>query len=423
VTPQSHGARPPGRRLGRLLHSPTLMPVLVFGVSGAGFALANLILARQLPEDEYALFTLVLALMNLGVPLAAVGLDVLVIRRRLHFGTALLARVLLATTLVGGVVGVMGAAYEVGLPEVIMIVISGSTGAAGLVAAAEYQRRHRFERSLALVHGPNLVLLLGAAAALVADVRAARPALLIQTVGFALSGVVGWLPLLREPRVDPGERTLPWREAFSLLGANASVTLLSQLDRLIIPHLMPLSVLATYGALSAVVGAFFRVLQRGIGYGLLPRLRAAGSVKERRRLVAKEARVVGALVFAGSLALWWATPLVQHVLLNDKYQFTPALVLASIVAGWAKIVTGFSRATVAALADGRELVLVNLSGWLSVALAVGAAAVGARWGLVGVIYGVGIGWMLRALTALAITVRHLRYAPAVPGTPPERAQR
>jgi hypothetical protein len=45
-------------------------------------------------------------------------------------------------------------------------------------------------------------------------------------------------------------------------------------------------------------------------------------------------------------------------------------------------------------------------------LAILAATVGARWGLAGVIYGVGLGWMVRALTSLAITVRHLRHPPA-----------
>ena len=390
------------------MRSPSLMPVLVFGASGAAFALANLILARQLPEEEYGLFTLVLALMVLSSTMAPVGLDLLSVRRPLRFGTALLRRVLVAATLVGVVFGLVGAAYGLGVAAVIMVVISGTTGGAGLVAAAEYQRRHRFPRSLILVHGPNLVLLLAAAVTVAAGVRVAWPAFAFVTAGFALTAVAGWLPLLREPAAFSGDDHVSWREALSLFGANASVTLLAQLDRLIIPHLMPLAMLATYGALSAVVGSMFRVLQRGVGYGLLPRLRSAGSVRERRRLVLKEARTVAVLVLFGSLLLWWATPVVQHLLLDDKYQFTPGLVLATIAAGLAKIVTGFSRATVTALADERELALVNISGWLSVVLAVAAAALGARWGLVGVIYGVGLGWLARAVTSLAITVRHLR---------------
>ena len=44
-----------------LWRSPTLRSATVMGVSGAGFAGANLILARRLPETEYALFTLFLS--------------------------------------------------------------------------------------------------------------------------------------------------------------------------------------------------------------------------------------------------------------------------------------------------------------------------------------------------------------------------
>ena len=180
------------------------------------------------------------------------------------------------------------------------------------------------------------------------------------------------------------------------------------------PQVLPLSALATYGALSAVVGSLFRVLQRGVGYALLPRLRAASTIAQRRRLIAVEAWVVGAVAVGGSLLLWILTPLVERWLLAGKYEFPPSLILAAIAVGLAKILTGFSRATVTALADHRELALVNVSGWISVALAVGAAVVGARWGLAGVIYGVGLGWLMRAVIALAVTSRHLRLRPAEP---------
>ena len=46
-----------------------------YGASGAGFAGANLILARLLPQTEYALFTLFVALVNLGYALAPAGVD------------------------------------------------------------------------------------------------------------------------------------------------------------------------------------------------------------------------------------------------------------------------------------------------------------------------------------------------------------
>ena len=396
------------RSVGRLLRSPSLLPVLVFGASGGMFALANLLLARRLPEAEYAVFTLVLALMNLGAPLAAVGLDAVANRRALGFGGPLLARVLLASSAVGVGLGAVGAVYRLEPGAVLMVVLASAAGGASLVPAAERQRRHQFGRSLALVHGPNLALGIAAGLAVALGITDAGTPLLILTAGFVLAAVAGWLPLLRDGtgQVDAG---VPWREALSLAGTNASGTLLSQLDRLIVPHVLPLSALATYGALSAVVGSLFRVLMRGVGYALLPRLRAAGTVAQRRRLIAGEARVVLAIAIGGSLLLWVVTPLVERWVLAGKYDFAPALVLATIVAGLAKLLTGFSRATVTALADARELGLVNLSGWLSVGLAIAAAVVGARWGLAGVIYGVGLGWLLRAGIALIITARHLRH--------------
>ena len=46
----------------QLWESPTLRSMAVYGVSGIGFAGANLILARVLPTEQYALFTLFIAL-------------------------------------------------------------------------------------------------------------------------------------------------------------------------------------------------------------------------------------------------------------------------------------------------------------------------------------------------------------------------
>ena len=66
----------------RLWSSPTLRSVAVYGAAGLGFAGANLILARVLPPDEYAVVTLVMALLNLGFFVAPAGLDGVV--NRLH---------------------------------------------------------------------------------------------------------------------------------------------------------------------------------------------------------------------------------------------------------------------------------------------------------------------------------------------------
>ncbi len=278
------------------------------------------------------------------------------------------------------------------------------------VAAAELQRRQWFGTSLGLVQIPNLALLLAAVMVMAIKGKSALPALVVTAAGFAAGAVGAWVLVLRRPAPGP-DRSIPWREAFSLGATNASGLLLGQLDRLIIPYLLPLSALATYGALSAVVGSLFRVLQRGVGYALLPRLRAAETIAGRRRLVAQEARMVGAIVVLGSAAIWLVIPVVEQWVLAGRYRFSDSLVLAALVAGWAKLLTAFSRATVTALADERQLTLVNLSGWASVALSVVGAVAGARWGLTGVIYGVSLGWLVRSVAALAITFRHLHPAP------------
>jgi O-antigen/teichoic acid export membrane protein len=200
----------------------------------------------------------------------------------------------------------------------------------------------------------------------------------------------------------------PWSEAFSFAGMQVTGLLLIQLDRLVLPHVLPLRDLATYGVLAAIAGSLFRVLQMGVGYTLFPRLRAAKDVPQRRRLVAKEARLVGAIVLAGSVAIWIVTPVIERWFLAGKYHLAGSLVLASVVSGVAKVFNAFTKSAASALATPRELSAVNVFGWVSVAIGLVAAIVGARWGLAGVIYGVAVGWMVRALSAFYFAARHLR---------------
>jgi Na+-driven multidrug efflux pump len=79
-----------------------------------------------------------------------------------------------------------------------------------------------------------------------------------------------------------------------------------------------------------------------------------------------------------------------------------------VVSGVAKVFHAFTKSAAAALGTARELSFLNLMGWVSVAIALAAAAVGARWGLAGVIYGVALGWMARAATSFLVAARHLR---------------
>lgn len=397
------------RRHKRFWRVPTLRTAAVYGASGVGFAGANLVLARVLTKNEYALFTLVLAFVNFGFALATAGIDGIALRRELDFGPRLLGKVAGSAAIVAVVLGTIGrTAYGLAPSLVAMLAVSVAAGGIMVVAGARFQREQRFGLSLALVQSPNLFLVLAAGTVLVTHAERAWVPLLIETGGFVAGAVLGWWLLFRERVVTDLGSAFSWREALAIAGLNASGLLLVQLDRLMIPHLLPLEELATYGVLAALVGSPFRVLQNSVGYTLLPRLTAATAISERRRLVLREVWLAGLLVLAASAAVWVVVPWVEHWLLAGKYDLGVPLVLAAIVAGLAKVLNAFSRATVTALADQRELALTNVLGWASVAVAAAAAVVGARWGLAGVIYGVGLGWFLRAVAALWLSARHLR---------------
>ncbi len=400
--------------------SPTIRSVIIYGGSGLGFAGANLMLARLLPTTEYALFTLVIALSNLGYSLAPAGVDGIVNRRHLDAGPGLLRRTLGASLLVAvAFVVIAEAAYHMSPLLLLVLFVSTIAGGAMAVAGAQFQSERRYAISLALTQSPNLALLIAAAAVLVSHHREARLPLVISALGFLAAAVYGWSVLFRErASKGPRETWFPWSEAFSFAGLNAAGLVLIQLDRLIIPYVLPLHDLATYGVLAAIAGSLFRVLQMGVGYTLLPRLRVANSVVERRQLIAHEAKLVAAMVVAGSAVIWIITPVVEHWFLQGKYHLGGSLLLAAVISGIAKIMNAFTKSTVTALATPGELSMVNLLGWASIALAIPAAAFGARWGLAGVIYGVGFGWLLRALTALYVTLRHLKLPASVPATAP-----
>jgi len=401
-----------------LWSSPTLRSVVIYGASGLGFAGANLILARSLPPNEYGRFTLVIALINLSFALAPIGIDGLVLRGHLEVAPALLKRTLGAGLIIGTIsLLIAGLAYNLSTIYLLLVFAATVGGGAMAVAGAKFQSEQRYAISLALTQSPNMVLIVAALAVMVSNVRQAELPLVIASFGFVGAGVLGWWILFqeRERNEDQGAG-FPWYEAVSFAGMNAAGLLLIQLDRLIIPHVLPLHDLATFGVLAAIAGSLFRVLSMGIGYTLVPRLRAASTVMERRRLIGHEAKLVGMIVVSGSLVIWFLTPLIEGWFLAGKYHLGGALVMATLFSGVAKILNSFTKSTVTALATGTEILIVNVLGWLSVAVAIAAGASGARWGLAGVIYGVGLGWLTRAISAAFLTLRHLRL-PATAAVP------
>ena len=67
----------------QLLRSPIVQVSVLYGVAGAGFVLANLLLARALSPGDYAEVTLLIALIGLVYPLASLELGEIVVRQAL----------------------------------------------------------------------------------------------------------------------------------------------------------------------------------------------------------------------------------------------------------------------------------------------------------------------------------------------------
>jgi O-antigen/teichoic acid export membrane protein len=164
----------------------------IYGASGLGFAGANLVLARLLPTTEYGLFTLVIALANLGYSLAPVGIDGVVNRRHLEAGPALLRRSLTAAVLVGLLfVVVAELAYQMSSMTLLVLFVCTVAGGAMTVAGAQFQSERRYAISLALTQSPNLVLLVAAGAVIASDRRAAWVPLVIAALGFVAAALYG----------------------------------------------------------------------------------------------------------------------------------------------------------------------------------------------------------------------------------------
>jgi len=394
----------------RYVPSATVLSMVVYGGSGLAFVGANLLLARELSTSEFALLTLLVALNTLGCYLAPLGLDGLVTRSRIDVGWPLLKRAACVGAAVGLVVAVAAfILYALSAAMALLLFAGTAAGGLMLVASARFQREQRFGLSLALVMSPNLLLLLGAIATIASGTRTADLSFEIVTGGVCLAAGVGWALVLRERRPAVAEAAaVPWNEAWLLAGVAAAGMLFVQLERLVIPHVLTIKDLALFGVLGAIAGSIFRLLQMGVGFSLLPRLRAAASVFERRQLIARELRFAVVIAAVGSAAILVLAPLIERWLLEGKYHLSMGLLVAALFSGIAKIAHAFARAAATALATPRELAFVNWAGWLSAAFAIGSAVVAAPWGLTGVVYGIGLGWLAWAVMSFVVVSHHLR---------------
>ena len=382
---------------------------MFFGLGGVGYALGNLLLARTLPRAQFGVFTLFLALVQMGVSLAPIGLEGQVNRR--PGGLVHPGRPLLTSLIVAAVTAVTASAlYAMDWPLVLALIVSITAGGIGRVAAAMFQSQLRFATALSLTQGLAVALLgMGAAAVIAGGAQISVLAALVAGY-YVISTGIGWGILSRDtaPGV-PGQHS--FQEGLSLLGITAAALLLMQLERLLAPRLLTLEDLATFAVATTLVGSPFRMLQMGAGYTLLPRLSTAATPEARRRLVRHEALAVMLIAGVGALIILLAAPWIASWLLAGKYELPAVLMVAALISGTVKLADGFATTIVWALGSAQQLAMLNWVSWTCAVVGILGGWIGARWGLIGLMYGVTLGWLCRGAIAGALAAKLFQSGP------------
>jgi O-antigen/teichoic acid export membrane protein len=375
----------------------------------------SLLLARQLSALEFGSVALFLAFSQVGTSLGTAGGETIVMRHALSPTLRLLGTVTVFATIVGAVLFLVGhIVYEMSLELAAITLAAIVASAVVRVAAAFYQSRQKFRVSLFLHQSYNFVLLAVAVAALLLGTQGAVVPCVLMTVCFGLMAAWGWRASAKSYADSPSPPIrYPWKEALPVLGFGAASVLSLQAERLLIPQLLSVEVLAVYAVLAALAGSPFQMLMVGVGYTMMPRLKNSKSAAQRRKIVRNEALLVTLVAVSSAAVVIPLAPFLAELLTDGKYALSETLVAVVAVNGLVKVVNGFFSAVLRALGTTRDLQLLNYSSWIGLVVALGAAIPGSRFGLVGLILAVGFGWLTRSLLLIPATKRVLAERPSV----------
>jgi O-antigen/teichoic acid export membrane protein len=379
-------------------------------MAGVAHAVANLLLARQLPVTQFAYVALFLAFLDFGAQVGTAGADTIVVRHRLGATRGLLIRVLMTAGLVGLLVYV-AARYSYGFDVTLALITTFAVvaGAFSKVTASIWQSLHRFRAAVFQAQSSHLILALLAVAAIVLGWKFAVVICAMHAAYFAIVGSIGWHRVARlRPRDESHLPRYPWRECAPIIIMMSGMQLAMQTERFLIPHLLQIEELATYGVLAAVVGSPFQVLSFAVGYTLLPRLAATTAHKARMHLIRAEVLITTAIILAAAVVVLLLAPWVVRLFVGDKFVLTTPLIATGLLIGMAKVAGALFIAIVKAVGTATDLNRLSVIAWLGLAISIAAAWPMSHWGLPGLLMGVAIGWAARALFSLGLALQVLR---------------
>lgn len=386
------------------LISPAIKVASAFTMGGAASAVAGLLLARHLSTQEFGHFSLIMAVTTFAVSLGPLSLDSIVLRRQLGATTSLLRSSMIS----GLAAGVLTAAmswyvYGIDFGFLMFLTLAIAAGSVTRVGASVYQSEQRYNWSLWLIQSQNITLILGAIlAGIFASVS--EPAIFAAyAVHWAITAIVCWLALWASQGIKTDTAfDSAWGERTQLFGHLVTIQLFAALDRLLIPKLLDIESLATFGVLAVLIIAPFKMFEIGMGYTLVPGLRNATSKQERVKLILREGRTAFVVVIIATISAFAIAPWVKDLILGDKYQLGTTLIAAAVLAGALKVFAMFASSIVTSLGSQGQLGQLNYGSWIALLISVLCAWLGSRWGLAGLVAGFSVGSLARIAVASLI---------------------
>jgi len=228
-------------------------------------------------------------------------------------------------------------------------------------------------------------------------------------LAFTITALITWRGIRVERSDWSGRGTpYPWKVGWAATSFVGAGIILAALDRLAIPRLLGMEELATFTVLATIAGSPFTMLYQAVSYTLISRLRNAANREQRLRVLLRESSVVAITCTASAIGILWLMPYVLKWVLAGRYAIGYPLIVAVIIVGCLKVLASLAAAAVNALGSPPELVRMSYIGWLAIGVGLIGAAVGAHFGgLLGLVYGVGVGWLLRAVAVGCIAVPRL----------------
>ncbi|HWW19430.1 MAG TPA: hypothetical protein VNZ06_01380 [Steroidobacteraceae bacterium] len=404
-----------------LFKSKSLRAASAFGASGAALAIGNLLLARVLSPEHLASFSLVFALVMIGVNVGPMGADVILTRNHYDTSSKLHLQVFLTSCAVGLLLILTAIwLYPLSFALLAAVFITTVAGSVKVVATSYYRSQERFLAALALTASTNAsILVAGVASMFVARSSALLPTT-VMTVTMCSAALIGWYSVVsdRERVQQNTAQSYPWNESWHAANFIAASMIMTSLERITVPKLLDLPTLATFAVLATLAGSPFTILYQGVSFTLVPALRNAPDARARRRVFGRETAIIAASCVLAAFAAWWLTPLFLTYVLAGRYHIAPSLLSVAIISGILKVVGTLPASAVNALGSASHLVKLSMAGWLTIAVSLVGAAIGSRWGLAGLVSGVAAGWLVRALVIgwLAFPLFSKSAAPAMGST-------